>query len=197
LGWQIDKDSSFGKVVYHNGNATGLSCILVRNISKHQTIIIFDNIHNNNSQELAFNALKILNGIKVPLPKKSLAAEFVRVLLKEGAVAARERLFRLQADTVHYQLSEDEINLIGYDLMGGSNNPNPYRFPEEHKYQAALETFKLNTELFPNSWNVFDSYGEILLQVGQKETAIKMYKRSVELNPNNTGGQKILEQLLK
>lgn len=197
LGWQIDKDSSFGKVVYHNGNATGLSCILVRNISKHQVIIIFDNIHNNNSQELAFKLLKILNGISVPLPKKSLAAEYARVLVNEGAIVARNRLFSLKADTVHYQLSEDEMNLIGYDFMGGSNNPNPYKFPEEHKYQEALETLKINVELFPDSWNAYDSYGEILLQLGQKEAAIKMYKKSVELNPNNKGGQKILEQLLK
>ncbi|SFD86273.1 CubicO group peptidase, beta-lactamase class C family [Chitinophaga sp. CF118] len=196
-GWQIDKDSSFGKVVYHNGNATGHSCILVRNISKHQTIIIFDNIHNNNSQELAFKTLKILNNIKMPLPRKSLAAEYARLLVNKGAIVAREKLFILKADTVHYQLSEDEMNLIGYDFMGGSNNPNPYKFPEEHKYQEALETLKINAELFPNSWNAYDSYGEILLQVGQKETAIKMYKKSIELNPNNTAGQKILEQFLK
>lgn len=197
LGWQIAKDSSFGKVVYHNGNATGLSCILLRNISKRQTIIIFDNIHNNNSQDLAFKILKILNGIKVPLPKKSLAEEYARVLVKEGPTIARKKLFSLKADTLYYQLSEDEMNLIGYDFMGGSNNPNPYKFPEEHKYQEALETLKMNVELFPDSWNAYDSYGEILLKLGQKEAAIKMYKKSVELNPNNTGGQKILKQLLK
>jgi CubicO group peptidase (beta-lactamase class C family) len=197
LGWQIDKDSSFGKVVYHNGNATGLSCILLRNISKHQTIIIFDNIHNNNSQELAFKTLSILNGIKVPQPKKSIAAEYARLLVNKGEIVAKNRLFSLMADTIHYQLSEDEMNIIGYDFMGGSNNPNPYKFPEEQKYKEALEILKINVELFPNSWNAYDSYGEILLKVGQKETAIKMYQKSVELNPKNTGGQKILEQLLK
>jgi CubicO group peptidase (beta-lactamase class C family) len=196
-GWEIDKDSSLGKVIYHNGNATGLSCILVRNISKHQTIIIFDNIHNNNSQELAFKALKILNGIEVSVPKKSIAAEYARTLLREGTKAARDKLILLKTDTARYQLSEDEMNTIGYDFMGGSNNRNPYHFPEEHKYKEALEILKLNTELFPNSWNTYDSYGEILLILGQKEEAIKSYKRSVELNPNNTGGKKVLDELLK
>lgn len=113
LGWQIYRDSSFGKVVYHNGNATRLSCILLRNISRHQTIIIFDNIHNNNSQDLAFKILKILHGINVPLLRKSLAEEYARVLVKEGAAIARKTLFNLIADTLHYQLSEDEMNLIG------------------------------------------------------------------------------------
>jgi CubicO group peptidase (beta-lactamase class C family) len=197
LGWQVDKDSSFGKVVYHNGNATGLSCILLRNISRHQTIIIFDNIHNNNSQELAFKTLKILNGVKVPLPKKSIAAEYARVLVSKGPKAAKGRLLKLMADTVNYQLSEDEMNVIGYDFMGGSNNPNPYKFPEEQKYQEALEILKINVELFPNSWNAYDSYGEILLKVGAKEKAIKMYQKSLELNPNNIAGKKVLEQLLK
>jgi tetratricopeptide (TPR) repeat protein len=197
LGWQIDKDSSLGKLVYHNGNATGLSCILLRNISKRQTVIVFDNIHNNNSQELAFNLLKILNGIKVPLPKKSIAAEYTMILLSEGAKAARERLMILKKDTVHYQLNENEMNDIGYDLMGGPNNPNPYRFQEKHKYAEAFEILKLNAELFPNSWNTHDSYGEILLLLGKKEEAIQEYKRSVELNPGNTGGKKVLEELLK
>jgi tetratricopeptide (TPR) repeat protein len=144
---------------------------------------------------MAMNALKILNGVDVPSPKKSLTKTYAKVLLKNGADAARDTLYRLRKDTANYSLSEDEMNLLGYNFMGGVNNPNPFRFPEEHKYKEAIETFKLNTELFPNSWNVYDSYGEALLAVGQKEEAIRMYKKSVELNPNNEGGKKVLEGL--
>ena len=31
----------------------------------------------------------------------------------------------------------------------------------------------------------------------EKEEAIKMYKRSIELNPNNDGGKKVLEEITK
>lgn len=196
-GWEVAKDSSSGKLVYHNGNATGHSCILLRNISKHQTVIIFDNIHTNNSQDLAFKAMSILNGVAMPLPKKSIADSYVRVLLKDGPEVADKALKTMQADTLHYYLSEDEMNVIGYDLMGGASNPNPYHFPEEHKYTEALEVFRQNTVLFPGGWNTHDSYGEILLFMGRKEAAIKEYQRSVELNPNSKGGRKILEELLK
>jgi tetratricopeptide (TPR) repeat protein len=196
LGWEIEKDTSLGKVVYHSGAATGLSCILLRNISRHQTIIIFDNSHYN-AHEIASNALKVLNGMQVSYPKKSIAKIYSRVLLKSGAIAARDTLNFLKQDTLHYMLSEDEMNSLGYDFMGGSNNPNPYHFPEERKYMEAVETFKLNMELFPNSWNVYDSYGEALLTIGNKEEAIKMYRKSIELNPNNEGGKKVLEQLLR
>jgi tetratricopeptide (TPR) repeat protein len=52
----------------------------------------------------------------------------------------------------------------------------------------------LNTEEFPTSWNAFDSYAEGLMIEGQKELAIKNYKQSLELNPDNTNAK---EQIVK
>jgi CubicO group peptidase (beta-lactamase class C family) len=195
LGWEIGRDSSYGNVVYHNGNATGLSCVLIRNLTRHQTVIVVDNIHVNNAQALGFTALSILNGRPAPAVRSSLAARYGRILVQQGPAAARDSLFRLKADTARYYLSEDELNTLGYDLMGGVNHPNPYRFPEVRRYNDALEVFRLNTELFPLSWNAYDSYGEILMTVGRKEEAIRMYERSLELNPGNEGGKKMLRQL--
>ncbi|SHK72367.1 serine hydrolase domain-containing protein [Epilithonimonas mollis] len=70
-----------------------------------------------------------------------------------------------------------------------------YRMMANKKEKEALEIFKLNVYLFPNSWNVYDSYGEILLKIGDKNKAIEMYKKSIELNPENENGKKILEKL--
>lgn len=197
LGCQIAIDSTFGKVIFNNGNATGVNCTLLRNISKQQTIIIFDNIHFDNAKALSFDALKILNGVSVPKPKKNLTAIYARALLSDGAAAAKNIIDRHKNDTLNYHFTESDMNLLGYDFMGGTNNPNPFRFPEENKYPEALETFRFNTELFPDSWNVYDSYGEILLKMDQKEEAIKMYKKSLELNPQNESGRKILAELSK
>jgi len=55
--------------------------------------------------------------------------------------------------------------------------------------------FKLNTEQFPKSFNVYDSYGEALVKNNEKTLAIENYKKSLELNPGNTGGIKALETL--
>jgi CubicO group peptidase (beta-lactamase class C family) len=197
LGWEIEVDTSLGKIIYHSGNATGLSCVLLRNISKHQTVIVFDNIHTDNSHSIASNVMKILNGLEVPHPKKSIANIYARTLLHKGSEAASAELEQLKKDTTNYFLSEDEMNNIGYDFMGGPNNPNPYRIPEEHKDREALEILKLNMELFPGSWNVYDSYGEILLKMGQKDEAARMYRKSIELNPKNEGGKMALEQIAK
>ncbi|WP_176113011.1 serine hydrolase [Sediminibacterium ginsengisoli] len=193
LGWEIEADSSHGKAVYHSGAATGLSSVLIRNIDKHQTVILFDNCHFN-AHETGDLAMKILNGESIPLPKYSIAREYGIALQKNGADAARTLLKELMRDTVRYQLSESEMNQLGYDFLGTSN---PYHMPERQLYAQALETFQLNTEFFPASWNAYDSYGEALLKAGQADKAAEMYKRSIELNPDNKGGKKALEEILE
>jgi tetratricopeptide (TPR) repeat protein len=60
--------------------------------------------------------------------------------------------------------------------------------------EQALSIFKLNVEQFPDSWNVYDSYGEALLAMGRKDEAIENYKKSVEMNPGNTSGINALKE---
>ena len=191
LGWEVEPDSSRGKVVYHSGVATGLSSVIIRNIDKHQTIILFDNCHYN-AHETGDLALKLLGGDLVPLPKYSIARLYGIALKKHGATAAKSLLQKLKRDTANYQLLEGEMNQLGYDFLGTENT---YHLPERLLYPQALETLRLNTELFPLSWNAFDSYGEALLKAGQPDKAANMYQRSIQLNPNNQAGKKALEMI--
>lgn len=72
-----------------------------------------------------------------------------------------------------------------------------YRMLARGQKKEALEIFRLNVYLYPGSWNVYDSCGEALFKNGRKEEAIRMYRKSIELNPENRGGKRMLEQLLK
>lgn len=191
LGWEIEKDQPLGKIVYHSGAATGLSCVLLRDITRHQTVIVFDNFHSN-AHEVTDNALKIANGESVPRPRKSIAMLYVQALLKDGPDQATRTLAELRTNTSDYVLDEDEMNSLGYDLMGDNNT---YHLPEEHHLTEALEVFRINAELFPQSWNAYDSYGEALRQAGRTEESVKMYKRSLELNDKNEGARKALSEM--
>jgi CubicO group peptidase (beta-lactamase class C family) len=84
-----------------------------------------------------------------------------------------------------FKPGEYDMNDWGYRLLASGHG------------KESVSVFKLNVVLYPESWNVYDSYGEALMKTGQKEEAIKMYQRSVELNPDNKGGKRVLEQLLK
>ena len=76
-------------------------------------------------------------------------------------------------------------------------NSMAYQLMRNNKDSFAFVVFKTIKDLFTDSWNAYDSYGEILLKMGQKEEAIKMYQQSMILNPENENGKKILKDLLK
>ena len=67
-----------------------------------------------------------------------------------------------------------------------------YTFINNQEIEKALQVFKLSTMLFPDSSNAFDSYGEALLLSNNKSEAIKMYEKSIELNPENENGKAVL-----
>ena len=79
--------------------------------------------------------------------------------------------------------SEDHLNNMGYGLL------------QQKKMAEAIAVFKLNVELYPQSWNVYDSLGEAYMVNGEKEMAITNYKKSLELNPGNRNGAVMLKKL--
>lgn len=83
------------------------------------------------------------------------------------------------------QIAEAPMNRLGYNLL---NLDRP---------QAALRIFEMNTRAFPQSANVYDSYGEALLRNGQLEAAAVAYEKAAGLNPENTTAKMIVQQIRK
>ena len=103
---------------------------------------------------------------------------------EKGTDAAAVLFNELKTDTAHYYpMNEKELNGMCYDML-------------DDGYTAeALEALKINTLLFPDSWNAYDSYAEALAKTGKKEEAIAMYKKSIAINPGNQGGKNALKRL--
>jgi cytochrome c-type biogenesis protein CcmH/NrfG len=59
----------------------------------------------------------------------------------------------------------------------------------------AIAVFELNAEAYPSSSNVYDSLGEAYVVAGDKTSAVRNYRRSLELNPENQNAIRMLEQL--
>lgn len=66
--------------------------------------------------------------------------------------------------------NEVELNTMGYEYLGKKK--------QTIKAEAILKT---NTILYPESPNVYDSYGEALASNGKFNLAIENYQRAVEL----------------
>jgi len=78
---------------------------------------------------------------------------------------------------------EQHLNEAGYTLLA------------DGKAQDAIEIFRTNVRLNPQSWNVYDSLGEALAAAGQTAEAIENYAKSVEINPQNEAGRAALAKL--
>ncbi|MDY7093414.1 MAG: SMP-30/gluconolactonase/LRE family protein [Acidobacteriota bacterium] len=75
------------------------------------------------------------------------------------------------------------LNLFGYGLLRGD------------QVDRALAVFELNAELFPQSFNVWDSLAEAHRKAGHREKAIELYRKSLELNPQNNNARAMLEEM--
>ena len=75
------------------------------------------------------------------------------------------------------------MNSLGYELLQGD------------RVRNAIEIFKLNIKEFPDSYNVYDSMGEAYAIAGENDLAIKNYKKSLELNPQNKNAEDMIKKI--
>jgi len=74
-------------------------------------------------------------------------------------------------------------------------NRTGYQYLRLNDVTSALLIFKLNIELFPEYWNVYDSYGEALYISGNIEDSIKNYQKALAINPESKSAKNMLKKL--
>ncbi|HEX6649416.1 MAG TPA: serine hydrolase, partial [Pyrinomonadaceae bacterium] len=105
-------------------------------------------------------------------------------LRKRGYEHAIAVFNELKSRDSEFQPLETDLNDWAYRMLNGRGQP-----------KNALEIFKLNVFLYPNSANVYDSVAEAYAVNGERELAIKNYKRSLELDPKNSNAVQQLKKL--
>ena len=100
-------------------------------------------------------------------------AETVRVPADEleagkidAAIAGYRRL--REANPADPSVAEGRLNALGYGLLG------------QEEYKPAISVFQLNTELYPDSANTWDSLAEAHMKKGDKKQAIALYRKALD-----------------
>jgi tetratricopeptide (TPR) repeat protein len=134
--------------------------------------------------EERLNAMSITE-LWVVVTKQESGAAKLYALVDQGAgdEAVRQVLAERDARQPRYFFVEAEINAQGY------------RFLQADRIAEAITLFKVNVELFPQAWNVYDSLGETLLKSGDTAGATAMYEKSVTINPESNSGKDALVRL--
>ena len=110
--------------------------------------------------------------------------EFADASLTNGALYAIQK-FRDKRTDMHVScFTESEVNELGYRFLN-----------ELNRLEDALEIFKFNITLHPQSANTYDSLGEAYFIAGDVPSAAENYKKSLSLDPFNKNAQQMLRQL--
>ena len=106
-------------------------------------------------------------------------------LLEEGKISEAVKLYHKikKENPTDLSISENRFNRLGYNYLG------------QKKYEQAVAILKLNVEFYPESANCYDSLGEVYMKIGNNQLAIKNYRKSLQLNPNNTNAKNMLNKL--
>jgi tetratricopeptide (TPR) repeat protein len=122
-----------------------------------------------------------LSGIQAPNEE-----EFCKIIQKEGISTAlqvyTQASAKYPADTI---IRLKKLNRIGFEYYLDKN------------YKMAIGIYTLCTRAYPGSSDAFENLGEMYLYNGDEKEALKNFKKSLELDPNNKDAQQMLNKLNK
>lgn len=186
-GWElmekpVGTSGDYITTIGHSGSMQGF-CALYTKIASTDSSIIFLN----NTGRAYLNAMTtaitgILNEQPYDKALKPLALFMKKTIDKDG-IKKGIAFFKKHQNDPEYSISETDLIVTGYKKLHAGNA------------QDASLIFKLAIETFPDRDNPYDSYAESLMELGQHEEAIKNYKKSLELNPNNRNAVRMIKKI--
>lgn len=183
LAWFLGEYKG-NKVRSHSGMDTGFRSNLIILPEKGISVVVMINSDYIGTKILCTSILDILLGEEVDYVKRSLASHIVRTMFNNNSETALQEYNTIKQNFIEgYLVYEDEFNAIAYNLL------------ERKRNNEAIDVLKLSIEIFPESANLYDSLGEMYLLQGNKKLALKSYKKSIDLNPNNVEGKKMVDEL--
>ena len=127
-------------------------------------------------ENIVYNYRKLDDSEKVP-------SEYLKELKYDKAL---EGYLTIQSvDSLDASIDETNFNKLGYEEL------------REDQYDKAIQVFKINVALYPDSPNVYDSLGEAFMKSGDTTAAINNYKKSLALDSGNRRAKNTIKKLEK
>jgi tetratricopeptide (TPR) repeat protein len=147
---------------------------------------MLDNTGSEYLNRLSDSIARIIYNQPYESPKISIVPVLNKTIAEKGIEAGVAQYRELKAKQgATYDFAEGELNRLGYQLL------------QSGKSKEAIEIFKLNVEAYPQAFNTYDSLADGYMSINERELATQNYKKSLELNPNNTSAKDALKRLAK
>lgn len=182
MAWHIWE--MYGKeILWHNGGTGGYRTFIGFDKENKRGIVVFSNSANG-VDDIGLHLLESRFKLISFKGLESIIDLLMKAVTEKGVEEAISIYTDLRTDHKdEYDFGEDQLNSLGYQLL------------EARMFKEATEILRLNAEMFPDSFNVYDSLGEAYLADGNIQSALENYKKSVERNPENTNSIQMIEKL--
>jgi len=172
-----------GKLIYweHDGSANPKHHTLKFHDFEKDLIIIVMSSDGNKQTPFALKT-KILDVIENGETLIPASWGFKKEYKKKGFESSFQYLTKRILKPLHFELSEDAINRLGYWLM------------QKQEHSQAESIFQLNIKHFPSSANAYDSYGEVLIEVNKYKLAKQVLTTGLAL-AKKEGNSRLIKSL--
>ncbi len=180
LGWHtmVFDDA---EIIWHNGGTGGYRTFAGFVKGENKAVVVLSN-SNAGVDDIGIHLLHPESALKSVKP--SIAIKLKNEIDAHGLEAGLKTYADLKKNNAtEFDFEESQLNQLGYMYLNTS------------QIEKALAIFKLNTEVYPNSSNVYDSYGEAFIKDGNEKLAVENYKKALELNPGNLNAVEKLKEL--
>lgn len=167
----------------------------------------------------------IIKGGKLIEFKEIITNDFVEKVLSNGIDNALQWYNEVKESDKYYSAYKSQVIEVGYELIKYRKiceaievfrfcqlefqdykesynwihkehlNQETFLIANEGNPVLAIELLKYNAELFPNSWSIYSSLGELYLGIGDLISAKEYFLKSLSLNPSNHRVKSMLRNL--
>lgn len=182
LNWFLQEHEG-RRTILHTGEDTGFSSQIVLYPDEDLCIVVLANLAESRVARIGNAAAEVVFGLEIKdyvIPGR---IEFGKRMDEAGIESAKKLWASLQTDP-NYTTGEWQINLLGHGLIW------------EKRYEEAKQVFGFNIDEYPESANVYDSYGDALLAEGDQAGALEYFRKAVEVDASFTESLPKIEKLL-
>ncbi len=165
------------------GGGPGVSAVVFFLLKENLMFIVLANTDENIAEEIGQRIARSAFGQPVEEARLPVENYLYGALKKQGKDPFRQNLPALLEEGGYESLSPMTLNRLGYRLLN------------QGETRDAIEVFRINTELYPNEANPWDSLAEAHLRAGDKAMALKYYRKALEIDPDLPSAKRMVEEL--
>ncbi|MBN1939006.1 MAG: serine hydrolase [Candidatus Aminicenantes bacterium] len=182
--WRL-ADVDGRKVAYHGGETDGVSAMFRRYLEDDLTLIVLSNYHRA-ARPVAAVVEAIMFGKPYEMPRPTVPEFLYAYMTGHGGALPEGASGKMLEDNGHpIPTTSGDLNGLGYELL------------EAGTADMAVQIFLMNTRLFPKEANSYDSLAEAYEAKGDTTSAVRCYRKALEIDPNLKSSKAALERLEK